>query len=74
MLRALEDSPAAGASAVLAASLDEEGDREEELVHDLVTRRVDGLVIMPASERQDYLVAELRTARRRSSSTGPRRR
>ena len=46
---------------MLAASLDEEGDREEELVHDLVTRRVDGLVIMPASERQDYLVSELRT-------------
>ena len=61
MLRALEDSARRRGTAVLAASLDEEGDREEELVHDLVTRRVDGLVIMPASERQDYLVAELRT-------------
>ena len=61
MLRALEDFARRRGTAVLAASLDEEGDREEELVHDLVTRRVDGLVIMPASERQDYLVAELRT-------------
>ncbi len=61
MLRALEDFARRRGTAVLAASLDEEGDREEELVHDLITRRVDGLVIMPASERQDYLVAELRT-------------
>ena len=61
MLRALEDFARHRGTAVLAASLDEEGDREEELVHDLVTRRVDGLVIMPASERQDYLVSELRT-------------
>ena len=61
LLRALEDSARLRGTAVLAASLDEESDREEELVHDLVTRRVDGLVLMPASERQDYLVAELRT-------------
>lgn len=61
LLRALEDAARRRGTAVLAASLDEENDREQELVHDLVTRRVDGLVIMPASERQDYLVAELRT-------------
>ena len=61
LLRALEDAARRRGTAVLAASLDEESDREEVLVHDLVTRRVDGLVLMPASERQDYLVAELRT-------------
>jgi LacI family transcriptional regulator len=61
LLRALEDSCRRRGTAVLAASLDEESDREQELVHDLVTRRVDGLVLMPASARQDYLVAELRT-------------
>ncbi len=61
LLRALEDAARRRGTAVLAASLDEESDREEALVHDLVTRRVDGLVIMPASERQDYLLAELRT-------------
>jgi LacI family transcriptional regulator len=60
LLRALEDAARRHGTAVLAASLDEESDREEELVHDLVTRRVDGLVIMPASERQEYLAAELR--------------
>ena len=61
LLRALEDAARRRGTAVLAASLDEESEREQELVHDLVTRRVDGLVIMPASDRQDYLVAELRT-------------
>lgn len=61
LLRALEDAARRRGTAVLAASLDEETHREEELVHDLVTRRVDGLVIMPASERQDYLLSELRT-------------
>ncbi|WP_245862131.1 LacI family DNA-binding transcriptional regulator [Phycicoccus duodecadis] len=61
LLRALEDTARARRTGVLAASLDEGVDREREMVHDLVTRRVDGLVIMPASARQDYLVAELRT-------------
>ena len=61
LLRALEDSARRHGVGVLAASLDEGADREQELVHDLVTRRVDGLVIMPASERQDYLVSELRS-------------
>jgi len=61
LLRALEDCARRRGTAVLAASLDEGADREAELVHDLVTRRVDGLVIMPASERQDYLVGELRS-------------
>jgi len=63
LLRALEDAARRRGTAVLAASLDEETNREEELIHDLVTRRVDGLVIMPASQRQDYLVAELRAGR-----------
>ena len=61
LLRALEDAARRHGTAVLAASLDEETDREQELVHDLVTRRVDGLVIMPASQSQEYLVSELRT-------------
>lgn len=61
LLRALEDGARPHRTAVLAASLDEGIERERELVHDLVSRRVDGLVIMPASERQDYLAAELRT-------------
>ena len=61
LLRALEDSARRHGVGVRAASLDEGADRGQELVHALVTRRVDGLVIMPASERQDYLVSELRS-------------
>ncbi|WP_082589077.1 LacI family DNA-binding transcriptional regulator [Nostocoides sp. Soil756] len=61
VLRALEDTARAHRTGVLATSLDEGVERERELVHDLVTRRVDGLVIMPASTRHDYLVSELRT-------------
>lgn len=61
VLRSLEDSARLHRTAVLAASLDEAADREQEIVQDLVGRRVDGLVIMPASDRQEYLVSELRT-------------
>jgi LacI family transcriptional regulator len=60
LLRALEDAARGHGTAVLAASLDEEVDREHALVADLVSRRVDGLVIMPATDRQDYLDIERR--------------
>jgi len=60
LLRSLEDGARERGFAVLAASLDEDADRERTLVADLVARRVDGLVLMPATERQDYLLAELR--------------
>lgn len=60
LLRALENRLRERGIAVLAASLDEEPDRERELVHDLVSRRVDGLVLMPASSSQEYLVSERR--------------
>ncbi|MCU1536773.1 MAG: LacI family transcriptional regulator [Humibacillus sp.] len=60
LLRSLEDVARAHGTAVLASSLDEDGEREIALVRDLVARRVDGLVIMPASARQEYLAAELR--------------
>ncbi len=60
LLRSLEDVARAEDTAVLAASLDEEPDREIALVRGLVARRVDGLVLMPATSRQEYLAAELR--------------
>ncbi len=60
LLRALEDVARGQSTAVLAASLDEEPDRERLLVRDLVARRVDGLVLMPATARQEYLAPELR--------------
>ncbi|EAQ00743.1 putative lacI-family transcriptional regulator [Janibacter sp. HTCC2649] len=60
LLRSLEDAARDRGTAILAASLDEEPDRERSLVHDLVTRRVDGLVLMPSTDRQDYLASEVR--------------
>ncbi len=61
LLRAIEDAAREHRTGVLAASHDENVAREVELLHDLVTRRVDGLVIMPAGERHDHLSAELHT-------------
>lgn len=60
LLRALEDAAREHQIALLAGSLDEEPDRERLLVADLVSRRVDGLVLMPATEDQEYLDPELR--------------
>ncbi|WP_239100069.1 LacI family DNA-binding transcriptional regulator [Phycicoccus sp. CSK15P-2] len=61
LLRALEDAARTRRTGILTASLDEEIHREQALVHDLVTRRVDALVLMPSSRSQEYLAAELRT-------------
>ncbi|MFK4088250.1 LacI family DNA-binding transcriptional regulator [Kribbella sp. NPDC020789] len=60
LLRALEDSLREAGLSVLAASLDEEPERERGIVADLVARRADGLVLMPASQRHEYLVSEHR--------------
>jgi LacI family transcriptional regulator len=60
LLRALEDGARGRRVAVLAASLDEEPERERALVADLVARRVDGLVLMPATQSQEYLAVEHR--------------
>jgi LacI family transcriptional regulator len=59
LLRALENAARPRGTAIVAASLDEEPARERDLVRQLVTRRVDGLVLMAATECQDYLAAEL---------------
>ncbi len=58
LLRALENRLRERGIALLAASLDEEPERERGLVSDLVSRRVDGLVLMPASSSQEYLASE----------------
>ncbi len=60
LLRSLEDAARERDVAILASSLDEEPERERSLVESLVRRRVDGLLLMPATARQDYLVDELR--------------
>ena len=64
LLRSLEDAARTRHDVVLTASLDEEADREHILVADLVSRRVDGLIMMPASTDQTYLEADLRAGLR----------
>lgn len=59
LLRAIDDRAREDGVAVLASSLDEDQDRERSHVLDLVSRRVDGLVLMPASSDQSYLVPEV---------------
>lgn len=60
LLRSLEDAARERHCVVLAASIDEETDRERSLVADLVARRVDGLILMPSTTDQSYLAAEVR--------------
>ena len=60
LLRSLEDAAHARDTLLFAASLDEEPDRERLLVESLLRRQVDGLLLMPATPRQDYLVDDVR--------------
>lgn len=59
LLRAIDDRAREDGVAVLASSLDDNPERERSHVLDLVSRRVDGLVLMPASDDQSYLMAEI---------------
>lgn len=56
--RAVEDYAAQRGVLVLSSSLDEDPERERRMVRALVARRVDGLIIVPASTDHRYLVAE----------------
>jgi LacI family transcriptional regulator len=56
--RAVEDFARARGALVLAGSLDEDPQRERELARSLIDRRVDGLIIMPASQDHRYVLAE----------------
>lgn len=60
LLRTLEDATRARHGVVLAASLDEETEREHALLTDLVSRRVDGLILMPATQHHGHLASEIR--------------
>jgi LacI family transcriptional regulator len=55
VLRAIEDRARAQGVVVIASSIDEDAERERETAHGLVARRIDGLILMPASRSQDYL-------------------
>jgi LacI family transcriptional regulator len=60
VLRAIEDRARSVGVAVLSASLDDESEREAAMATDLVSRRVDGLIVMPTSADQSYLLTEIR--------------
>lgn len=53
--RAVEDVARERGVGVLAGSLDEDPDRERELAANLVARRVDGLIVIPAGRDHSYL-------------------
>jgi LacI family transcriptional regulator len=56
--RAVEDYFHHRGVLVLAGSLDEDPERERELARTLINRRVDGLIIMPATRDHRWVVAE----------------
>lgn len=58
--RAVEDVARGRGVVVLAGSLDKDPARERELVTAFVTRRVDGLIIVPTGQDHSYLLAERR--------------
>ena len=56
--RAIEDVARERGTLALASSSDEDPDRQRELLHALVSRRVDGLIAVPASGNQSSLLHE----------------
>jgi LacI family transcriptional regulator len=58
-LRAVEDRARARGVVVMAASIDEDVDRERELIHGLVARRIDGLILMPTERDLSWLQVDL---------------
>lgn len=60
LLRAIEDQARLRRIAVFSASLDDDPEREAMLATDLISRRIDGLVLMPTSDDQSYLLADIR--------------
>ncbi len=58
--RAVEDVARARGIAVFAGSVDEDPDRERALTSALISRRVDGLIVMPTGDDQSYLAGEQR--------------
>ena len=56
--RAIEEVARDRGVAVLAGSVDEDEEREHELAAAFISRRVDGLIVVPASHDQSYLQVE----------------
>jgi LacI family transcriptional regulator len=61
MHRAIENAAGARSIAVFAGSLDEDPRRERTLALALISRRVDGLIVVPAGDDQSYLANEQRS-------------
>jgi LacI family transcriptional regulator len=59
VVRSVEDVAGARGVIVFCGSVDEDAERERELVRAFVARRVDGLLLTPASADQSYLAPEL---------------
>lgn len=59
LTRAVEEVARGNGRQVLTASSDEDPDRERELVLEFCSRRVDGLLVVPAGLRHGYLVPEI---------------
>jgi LacI family transcriptional regulator len=58
LLRGVEDISRERGVAVLAASLDEDAEREQALVEEFVARRVDGLIVAPVGADQSSVLSE----------------
>jgi LacI family transcriptional regulator len=58
LLRGVEDVSRERGVAVLAASLDEDSEREQTLVEEFVARRVDGLIVAPVGPDQTPVLSE----------------
>src|ERR1019366_3759127 len=58
--RAIEDVASPRNVIVFAGSLDEDFDRERQLTDYFISRRVDGLIIVPTGDDQSYLISEQR--------------
>ncbi len=58
--RAVEDLARARGIAVFAGSVDEDPERERALTSALISRRVDGLIMMPAGDDQSYMANDQR--------------
>lgn len=58
--RAVEQIAAAHGKHVLTGSCGEDRERERELVYEFSSRRVDGMLVVPAGHRHGYLMPEMR--------------
>lgn len=61
IFRAVEDYAHKHHVSVLASNVDEDADRERELAANLIARRVNGLIIVPAAHDHSYLQVEQRS-------------